>query len=758
MSAKKLEGAIRNTGVHACGVIITPEEVSNLVPVSIAAKDANIQISQFDNSVAEDAGLLKMDFLGLRTLTIIKDAVDLVKIKHNISIEIDEIPLDDPKTYQLFKDGRTVGIFQYESAGMQKYMRELKPDKFDDLIAMNALYRPGPIKYIPNFIARKHGSEEIEYDLPEVQEFLEETYGITVYQEQVMLLSQKLANFTKGQADTLRKAMGKKQRDVLDKMFPQFLEGGRQNKLNEEKLHKIWQDWIAFTEYAFNKSHSTCYAYIAYQTAYLKANYPAEYMAALMSNNINNTKQLAMFMEDCKDMGVDVLGPDVNESRYDFAVNHQGQIRFGLGAIKGMGEGPSEAICKQRDLKGNFENIYDFFERMGNNMNKRVVESLVYAGAFDDLDANFHRAQYFALDDSSKVMIEKLLKFGQSSQELTQSVENSLFADFANEVQVEQPKFPNVEPWPNMYKLNKEREIIGLYLSAHPLDEYKIQYEFIKGELSNPKRLLSPDEIEAQEANDIQTSKTTTTAQLDHELEPENDADDMADVPLEDGDFEILEDTEQIEAQGPFKFLTLDQLDKFGDMLLADLQKKSPSNEPYDYRNRQQDSGPEYMVSGIISEYQVKDGRDAGTKMAILALEDYKGSKQFMLFDKDYMRLKDKLSEQRFVMLKIRFSPNKDRNRMYLNIAEVFELKDALDLFAKKLSLLIRVDDFKAAQLQDLLQQLKAAGTGKQSLHFIFKNLQHESTQAEAKNLKINLDAQWLHALKSSGQYEFVVN
>ncbi|MDO4225659.1 MAG: DNA polymerase III subunit alpha, partial [Bergeyella zoohelcum] len=286
----------------------------------------------------------KMDFLGLRTLTIIKDAVKLIKQNHGIEIVPDDIPLDDEKTYQLFQEGRTVGIFQYESPGMQKYMRELKPTVFADLIAMNALYRPGPIKYIPNFINRKHGVEEIVYDLPETEEYLKETYGITVYQEQVMLLSQKLANFTKGEADTLRKAMGKKMIDVLDKMYPKFIEGGKKNNLDPERLEKIWNDWKAFAEYAFNKSHSTCYALVAYHTAYLKANYPAEYMASVMTHNLNNTKQITMFMEDCKAMGVDVLGPDVNESQYEFAVNEKGQIRFGLGAIKGIGEGPSEAI------------------------------------------------------------------------------------------------------------------------------------------------------------------------------------------------------------------------------------------------------------------------------------------------------------------------------------------------------------------------------------------------------------------------------
>ena len=482
-SARKMEGCIRNTGIHACGVIITPEDISNLVPISIAAKDADILVSQFDNSVAESAGLLKMDFLGLRTLTIIKDALKLIKQRYNIDINPDEIPLDDAKTYQLFKEGRTVGIFQYESAGMQKYMRDLKPTVFADLIAMNALYRPGPIKYIPNFINRKHGVEEIVYDLPETEEYLKETYGITVYQEQVMLLSQKLANFTKGEADTLRKAMGKKQRNVLDKMYPKFIEGGKANNLDETKLQKIWKDWEAFAEYAFNKSHSTCYALIAYHTAYLKANYPAEYMASVMSNNINNTAQITMFMEDCKSMGVDVLGPDVNESQYKFSVNEKGQIRFGLGAIKGIGEGPSEAIDKERQ-KGKFKDAFDFFERISSSqVNKRVVEGLVMAGAFDELDT-YHRAQYFETDSSGRTTIEKFLKYGQSFNENKGSVENSLFADMMEEVQIERFKINNSPEWPNMFKLNKEKETIGFYLSAHPMDEFKYQYQFLQGNLS----------------------------------------------------------------------------------------------------------------------------------------------------------------------------------------------------------------------------------------------------------------------------------
>ncbi|HOB25143.1 MAG TPA: DNA polymerase III subunit alpha, partial [Kaistella sp.] len=645
-AAQKMEGCIRNTGIHACGVIITPEDISNLVPITIASKDADILVSQFDNSVAESAGLLKMDFLGLRTLTIIKDAIKLIKQRHGIEINTDEIPLDDKKTYELFKEGRTIGIFQYESAGMQKYMRELKPTVFADLIAMNALYRPGPIKYIPNFINRKHGLEEIVYDLPETEEYLKETYGITVYQEQVMLLSQKLANFTKGEADTLRKAMGKKQKDVLDKMYPKFIEGGKKNNLNEEKLNKIWKDWEAFAEYAFNKSHSTCYALIAYHTAYLKANYPAEYMASVMSNNINNTKQITLFMEDCRAIGVDVLGPDVNESQFQFAVNEKGQIRFGLGAIKGMGEAPSEAIYLERQ-NGRFKDIYDFFERMpSSQVNKRVVESLVIAGAFDELDS-YHRAQYFDVDNVGRTNIEKLLRYGQSFQDNKNSVENSLFADFADEVQIERPKLLPCAEWQNMHKLNREKEIIGFYLSAHPLDEYKFQYKFINGEFSknfvledNKKDEIAPNDLSAKI------------------LDEETDDDESIDISLEvSEDEELVEESsaKKAEPKGNFNFLNLDEIDAFKEQLFP---AGSLFEAPKDWKERQKmfDNAREYTVSGLITEMILRDGKNSGEKICFLTLEDYTGSYSFRLGDRDYMKLREKIAKDRFVIVKMKFT------------------------------------------------------------------------------------------------------
>ena len=391
--AKILEGSLRNTGTHACGVIITPEDISNLVPVA-TAKDSDLVVTQYDNAVVESAGLLKMDFLGLKTLTLIKDTVKLIKFRHNVSLNPDDFPLDDEPTYSLFQRGETVGIFQYESVGMQRYLRELKPNKFEDLIAMNALYRPGPLEYIPSFIRRKNGEEKIQYDLPEMQHHLEQTYGITVYQEQVMLLSQDLAGFTKGEADVLRKAMGKKIFSLLEKLKPKFINGGKERGHDAEILEKIWKDWEAFASYAFNKSHSTCYAWIAYQTAYLKANYPAEYMAAVLSNNMNDIKQVSFFMEECRRMGVPVLGPDVNESFYKFTVNNDNAIRFGMGAIKGVGRGAVDSIVEGRNEKS-YHSLFDIVKRVDlRAVNKKTFEGLILAGGLDSLSDD-HRAQYF---------------------------------------------------------------------------------------------------------------------------------------------------------------------------------------------------------------------------------------------------------------------------------------------------------------------------------------------------------------------------
>jgi DNA polymerase-3 subunit alpha len=473
--AKRIEGSVRNTGIHACGVIITPDDITNFVPVALA-KDTGMWCTQFDNSVAEEAGLLKMDFLGLKTLTLIKDAVKNVKKRHGIELDPDAFPIDDLKTYELFQRGETIGIFQYESPGMQKYMRELKPSVFADLIAMNALYRPGPLEYIPDFIKRKNGEQEIKYDLDACEEYLKETYGITVYQEQVMLLSQKLAGFTKGEADALRKAMGKKQRYILDKMKPQFIEQGQERGHEPTVLEKIWKDWEAFASYAFNKSHSTCYAWIAYQTAYLKANYPAEFMAAVLSNNLNDITQVSFFMEECRRMGVEVLGPDVNESAYEFTVNNAGAIRFGLGGIKGLGSGPVENIIQERQENGMFYSIFDMTKRLNLRLvNKKALESMAYAGCFDSFK-NVHRAQYFALDTTGRSFIENALKYGNSLQDNENSSQVSLFGEAAD-VKMPEPLVPASEEWSLLYKLNREREVVGIFISGHPLDDFRVEIE-----------------------------------------------------------------------------------------------------------------------------------------------------------------------------------------------------------------------------------------------------------------------------------------
>ena len=469
--AEILEGSVRNTGIHASAIIIAPQDLMELIPVA-TSKDSELWLTQIDGSNIEAAGVLKMDFLGLKTLSILKTALSLIKKNHGISIDLDGLPLDDEKTYQLFQRAETNGTFQFESAGMQKYLRELKPDKFDDLIAMNALYRPGPIAYIPDYIERKHGRQQIVYDLPEMEEFLKDTYGITVYQEQVMLLSQKLSGFSKGDADILRKAMGKKQRAVLDKMKAQFVEGAKKNNHPVNILEKIWADWEAFAQYAFNKSHSTCYAFVAYQTAYLKAHYPSEYMAAVL-NHAGAIEKITFFMEECKSMGLTVLGPDINESQKGFAVNKKGEIRFGFSGMKGVGEAAIENIIEEREKHGTFSSIFDMIKRVNQRtVNKKSLESLAYAGAFDCFN-NFHRAQFFFTAPGENITsLEKIIKFGNQYQAQIHNNTNTLFGDLKME-EVTPPAIPDCERWPLVQLLDNEREVIGMYLSGHPLDNFK---------------------------------------------------------------------------------------------------------------------------------------------------------------------------------------------------------------------------------------------------------------------------------------------
>ncbi|MBK8787376.1 MAG: DNA polymerase III subunit alpha [Chitinophagaceae bacterium] len=470
--AEILEGSVRNTGIHASAIIIAPKDLTELLPVA-TSKESELWLTQIEGNSIEEAGVIKMDFLGLKTLSILKTALQLIKQNHGIEIDIDAIPLDDEKTYKLYQQGDTNGTFQFESPGMQKYLRELKPDKFADLIAMNALYRPGPMAYIPEYVDRKHGKKQVVYDLADMEEFLKETYGITVYQEQVMLLSQKLAGFSKGDADVLRKAMGKKQKAVLDKMKVQFVEGATAKGHDKNILEKVWTDWEAFAQYAFNKSHSTCYAFVAYQTAYLKAHYPSEYMAAVL-NHAGSIDKITFFMEECKRMGLKVLGPDINESQNGFAVNAKGEIRFGFSGLKGVGENAIQHIIEERNKHGHYTSIYDLAKRVNHrNANKKSLESLIYSGAFDCFK-DITRAQYFFQAPGDIQGLEKVLKFGSVYQAQNANATNTLFGDMQMP-DIVPPKLPVCEPWPLAVQLDYEKEVTGMFMSGHPLDNYKFE-------------------------------------------------------------------------------------------------------------------------------------------------------------------------------------------------------------------------------------------------------------------------------------------
>ena len=479
--AKMLEGTVRGTGIHACGFIICRDPISNWVPLSTADdpdfKDTKTNCTQYDGHVIESTGLIKMDFLGLKTLSELKEACENIKRTRGIEVDLDNIPIDDPKTYELYQQGRTIGTFQFESNGMQKYLRELKPTVFEDLIAMNALYRPGPMGYIPQFIRRKHGDEPITYDIPIMEKYLKDTYGITVYQEQVMLLSRQLADFTRGESDALRKAMGKKKKDIVDAMKPKFIEGGKKNGHDPAVLDKIWSDWEAFASYAFNKSHAACYSWVAYQTAYLKANYPAEFMAAIMSRRRDQITEITKLMDECKAMGIATLGPDVNESFEKFGVNQHGEIRFGLAAIKGMGDGAAQAIISEREKNGPYKTIFDFAQRVNlSAVNRKAFESLALSGGFDSF--GIRREDLLAQNTRGEVFLDTLVRFGQTYQQEQLEMRNSLFGG-DNAVEIATPPIPTGEHWSTIERLNKERDLVGIYLSAHPLDDYRVILEHL---------------------------------------------------------------------------------------------------------------------------------------------------------------------------------------------------------------------------------------------------------------------------------------
>ena len=494
--AKMLEGTVRGTGIHACGTIICRDAISEWVPVSTAEDKSDpghkLLATQYDGHVIEETGLIKMDFLGLSTLSIMKETVENIRLTQGFTLDLDTIPIDDELTYKLYQEGRTIGTFQFESAGMQKYLRELRPTVFEDLIAMNALYRPGPMDYIPSFIARKNGKEEIKYDIPCMEKYLKDTYGITVYQEQVMLLSRQLANFTRGESDALRKAMGKKKKAIVDAMKPKFIEGGKKNGHDPKILEKIWADWEKFASYAFNKSHATCYSWVAYQTAYLKAHYPAEFMAGNMSRCISDITKITKLMSECQSMGIPCLGPDVNESQRKFSANKKGEVRFGLSAIKGMGDAAAVNIIAEREKNGPYKDIFDFVQRVNlSAVNRKAMESLALSGGFDSF--GIRREQYFGLNAKGDTFVETLLRYGQVYQSEQSSMQNSLFGDMGG-VEITTPPIPTVEPWSTMELLKKERELVGIYLSAHPLDEFKIILDYVCNtrmiEFNNKEALL----------------------------------------------------------------------------------------------------------------------------------------------------------------------------------------------------------------------------------------------------------------------------
>lgn len=607
--AERLEGSVRQTGVHACGVIIGPDDLEGFVPMAIA-KDADLNVVQFEGRLVENVGLIKMDFLGLKTLSIIKDAVENIKASKGVDIDIDSIPLDDAATYQLYSNGETTGLFQFESPGMKKHLRNLKPNRFEDLIAMNALYRPGPMEYIPKFIARKHGYEPVTYEIADMEEYLSDTYGITVYQEQVMLLSQKLAGFTGGQADTLRKAMGKKQKTVLDKLKPQFIEGAMAKGHDPKLCEKIWGDWEAFASYAFNKSHSTCYAYVSYQTAWLKTHYPAEFMAALLSRNLSDIKKISFFMDESKRMGIPVLGPDVNHSKVQFSVDDEGNVRFGMAAIKGVGANVVKSIIEAREEGGRFTSVYDFVERVNlQTVNKKTLESLALGGAFDAI-SDWPRSAYFA-SDGQGTFIEALIRYGNRVQAEKSNVQQSLFGDGADSVDIQKPEPPAHEPWNKIETLNREREMVGIYLSSHPLDDYSL---IIK---------------------------------------------------------------------------------HFCNTLLSDLDDLPSMN------------GRDFTVAGLVTSVthlMTKTGKPYGR----FVLEDYNGSREFVLFSKDYENFRQYLYEGYYLMVR-----GKVQGRSYnpaeleAKINSVMMLSDAQETLIKELMVAIPVGDVTAPFIKGIEQVVK---------------------------------------------------
>ncbi len=661
-TAAKIEGSIRNLGLHACGFIIAPTNLEEVIPITSfkrktkskeANKDENIFVTQFDNAVVEAAGLLKMDFLGIKTLTIIRDTLRIIKQRHGIDIDIDNIPFDDETTYRLFQNGQTITVFQFESDGMRKSLKKLRPTELEDLIAMVALYRPGPMEKIPNYVARKYGEEPVTYDLPEMEEILKTTYGITIYQEQVMLLSQKLAGFTRGQADNLRKAMGKKDHKLLAKMKPLFIEGAKANGHPEDVLEKIWNDWRSFASYAFNRSHAVSYAIVAYQTAYLKANYPSEYMAAVLSHNLKDSKKLTFMMMEARKMGIKVLPPDINESDYLYTVNKEGNIRYGLGGASGVGSKAVEAIIKEREENGPYKSIFDFVKRVDlRKVNKRTIENLVKAGAFDCFEG-VHRAQYFQESNGTN-LIEKAIKFGNRYKKDKEAMQTSLFGD-SEEVQISEPEIPYCEPWTELQKLEKEKEVAGIYLSGHPLDLLKVEYKYyVKHPIRFVNRMI-----------------------------------------------EVLSGKE-------------DQIKQEGEELLETEEEKA--ERKLEYKKFEQMLGKEIIIAGMVTKINQKETLK-GSKLGELTIEDYTDTITLTLWNEQFLEYSKFFVPNIFVIVRLKVTRNyynKNKN-LKINVLEMSLLSEVFEKKPKALTINLYVSHIDKNFIDYLYEKLKKH-QGKQKL------------------------------------------
>ncbi len=654
-TAGKLEGSLRNLGLHACGFIIAPTDLDNVVPVT-TAKGSDMFVTQFDNSVVEDAGLLKMDFLGIKTLTIIRDALQMIEEHQKIKIDIENLPLDDANTYRLFQKGQTVTVFQFESDGMRKHLMSLRPTDFEDLIAMVALYRPGPMEKIPSYVRRKHGQEKVTYDLPEMEEILKNTYGITVYQEQVMLLSQKLADFTKGQADKLRKAMGKKKIKELEEMYPLFIENGTKNGHPKAILDKIWKDWQAFASYAFNRSHAVSYALVSYQTAYLKANYPSEYMAAVLSHNLKDAGKLSFLMMEARKMGIEVLPPDVNESKYLYTVNQKGNIRYGLGGASGVGEIAVRSIISEREKNGLYKSFFDFIKRVDlRAVNKRTIETLVKAGAFDCFEG-VHRAQYLQTDAKGITFVEKAIKFGNNFKKNQASMQTSLFGD-SEEVQIPEPEIPQCEPWNELEKLEKEKEVTGLYLSGHPLDSFITQYKYY----SQKSIYFINKMIRTLSGNDKDEAKA-------------------------EGE-EIIETEED-------KTSKLEERKRFEAMMNRDI-----------------------LIGGMVTGTRFFEF-GTGSKKGVLTIEDYTDNIDLELWNEDYLKHKHFFVPKTFVLVKIKIYRNyHNPEQLRIRVNDIQMLNEVFDKNPKDITINLPINVVDNDLIESLLQTFEKF-KGKQRVKF----------------------------------------